>query len=99
MAIPNGPRLRGLLRLALAWALLIPGALLFLLPIPVGLPILLAGASLLLIESAGARRLLGRLRVRNPRFGRFFARCLPLLPRRVQQAVSEPVRDRRRPPS
>jgi len=84
---PFMPRLTKWLMICLGILLLIIGLLTFPLPLPIGLPILLVGITLLLRYSSEAKRLLLRLSKRHPPLR-------GLLDRLRSKHTADPVEDR-----
>lgn len=66
---------------------LVVGAITFPLPIPAGLPLLLIGTSLLIIESPFARRKFLRLRIMFPRLDRWLTSVEHRLPEALRKAM------------
>jgi hypothetical protein len=73
-------RVKMVLKLALGWALVPVGLVLFMLPLPLGLPVLAVALGILIVESAAARRMLARVCARSPRLTRLLDGCAHRLP-------------------
>lgn len=71
----------------LAVVLMLIGALMFPLPIPVGAILLISGLALLVFANDRLRLLIQRLRQRSPRFNQLVTRLLTILPGRIRRIM------------
>ena len=81
--------MRNLTLVISAWSLIVVGAIVFPMPIPLGAIMIVIGFAMLITINPAAARLFKRIRSRLPILNRLIHRTKHRLPRNLQQALHE----------